>query len=560
MARRKRNSSKNGRLKNANRWTIAALAVVAVGLAAALLWYPHRVAAGETQPVESQKPTQPTDASFGGSVLAPKIILEPLVSRPTIASPARVKAIGRAGRNIDEILRSIETFIPKKKGAAKPNARTGFLALALDDGSVVTSHRPEQLLSGASNVKLFTTAVALVKLGPDFHFETRFASDAPIRNGVLEGDLWIQGGGDPSLTEEHGWSDGGATGALTRAAAGLANLGIREIRGSLVLDDRYFSDARYHPGWPSRDRGKPHALDVSALCAEHHKIEIAARALGGKVELELSPAMSGVRVENGVSVVAKNAARGIAASLSDDVIRVSGAIVEGGAASTSFHVLDGPKLFGYVATRAFENCSIAVGRGVRAAGLLDTAPNRTLVRLQSPAPLGEIIKITNRESDNMFAEMILKTLGARFGGAGTSAAGVEVVRRTLAEMGVATDGYAAIDGCGLAYNSKISPATTVALLRAMARTRVFEIYKDSLAGAGEGESTLRKRMRDPIFNNRVKAKTGSLDVATALSGYVEASNGETFAFSSITNYSEHGGSFKPDEDRCVRELIEINNK
>lgn len=477
---------------------------------------------------------------------------------PIAATAARTKAVGSAGRAIDQILREMETAAPKKKGGAKANARIGFLASAQGDGAVVTSHYPDQLLSGASNIKLYTTAAALLKLGPAFRFETKFASDANINNGVLEGDLWILGGGDPTLTSQDRFCEGGAAAALTRAAAELTNRGIRRVRGSIVLDDRYFSDARYHPGWPSHDRGKAHALDVSALCAEHHKISIEARAAGARAELEIWPPMAGVRVENSVQIVAKGQGKGIVARLDGDALRVSGSLSPSQTDATSFFTLDGTRLFGFVALRAFENCNITVDGGARSAALLDGAPKTILVTLQSPATLADVIRVTNRESDNLYAEMILKTLGARFRGAGTSAAGVEVVRETLGELGVPLAGYAAVDGCGLARESKISPAATVALLRAMAETKYYDIYKNSLAGPGDADGTLRKRLRDPIFNDRVRAKTGSLDGATSLSGYVDARSGETFIFSCITNYTEFGGSFKPDEDRCVRELVEID--
>lgn len=479
------------------------------------------------------------------------------VAKVTISSPARVREMGAAGRTIESVLRDMEAFAPKKKGAARPNAQVSFRAEALADGSVVASHHSERMLSGASNIKLFTTAAALLKLGPDFRFETLFASDAPVEGRTLKGDLWIVGGGDPSLTAQHGWCQGGAWGALSRVAAQLLQMGIDRVDGTLVLDDRLFTDAPYHPGWPARDRGRAHALDVSALCVEHNRIEVGARATENGVELDVTPPLSGWNIENNISIVGRKSDRGIAARVDGRTIRLSGTISPGESDSTSFFLLDGAELFGATALRAFEDCKLRVAGGYRKVGMLETRPQRVLVRLQSPATLAQIVKVTNRESDNLYAEMLLKALGARFKGAGTSAAGVEVVREVLSKLGVTLSGYAAIDGCGLARDSKVSAAAVVELLQAMSETDVFETYKDSLAVGGSGDGTLRKRFREPLFEGRVHAKTGSLDGATALSGYIDALGGETFVFSCITNYDEFAGSFKPDEDRVVRSLTEI---
>ncbi|MFN0208055.1 MAG: D-alanyl-D-alanine carboxypeptidase/D-alanyl-D-alanine-endopeptidase [Planctomycetota bacterium] len=549
---------------------IVAILGVATGLAAIALSDSGRApAAGKTGAANANEKSSLT-SNGNGSVAAAgsnnfnirAAGYSPKTRSPKIAisSPVRTREIGAAGKAIDTILREIESTAPKKKGGVRPNAQTAFRAEALADGAVVTSHRSDQLLSGASNVKLFTTAAALLRLGPEFRFETRFVSDANLSDGVLKGDLWIIGGGDPTLTSQNGWCQGGAHGALMRAAAQLINQGIRRIDGAIVLDDRFFTDAAYHPGWPSRDRGRSHAIDISALCVERHRIEVTARANGNDVSVETDPPLAGWELDKNISVVSKNAAKGIVARIDGNSIRVSGTIAAGSADTTSFFILDGPELFGAVALSAFQNCNITVSGGYRKVGLLENAPRRVFVRLQSPATLAEVVKVTNRESDNLYADMLLKVLGAKCKGEGTFAAGIDAVRETLQNLGVPSAGFAAVDGSGLARDSKISPAATVALLQAMAETPVFDIYKDSLAVGGEPDGTLRKRFREPMYRGRIHAKTGSIDGATALSGYADAAGGETFAFSCITNYTEFGGTFKPDEDRCISEIIKIRSK
>lgn len=549
-----------------------AVAGLLVALAGGLVWISQQKAKEGQQAAPPHEtagvaPRQPD--WFGGSTLRSKgsITAAGREVRPTLSSPARQRALGGAGREIQKVLREMENFVVKKKGASKPNAQIGFFAKSLEDGAVVTSHGSERILSAASNTKLFTTAAALLRLGPDFQFETKFASDAPLHEGVLDGDLWIIGEGDPTLSGEPGfvraggsYGRGGAYGALSRVAAGLASQGIRRIRGSLVLDDRYFSDAAYHPGWPSRDRGRGHALDVSALCVERHKIEVEARVTGDRVAFEVVPPLAGVHVDHAVTVVEKSAARGIVARLDGDTIRITGSIAAGDGGRTSFYMLDGPKLFGWAALRAFDDCHIKTDGGARRAGLLERPPVRSLAIMRTGVTLADVVRVTNRESDNLYAEMMLKVLGARFGSGGTFGAGVAVVRESLQKLGVPVSGFQAVDGSGLARESRASAATLVALLDAMARTPLFEIYKNSLAVGGEADGTLRKRFKEPGMKNRVRAKTGSIDGVTAISGYVDSERGETFIFSSLANYTEFAGSFKPDEDRCVRALAAVGDK
>ena len=148
------------------------------------------------------------------------------------------------------------------------------------------------------------------------------------------------------------------------------------------------------------------------------------------------------------------------------------------------------------------------------------------------------MRVTNQESDNLYADMILKVLGAKSRGDGSFAGGVAAVRDVMRELGVPAAGYAAVDGSGLARDSKLSAAAIVALLEAMDRHPLGPVYKDSLAIGGR-DGTLRKRFREPQVAGRVHAKTGSLDGVSALSGYVDSVSGEPFAFATLVN-SEKG--------------------
>jgi D-alanyl-D-alanine carboxypeptidase/D-alanyl-D-alanine-endopeptidase (penicillin-binding protein 4) len=488
-----------------------------------------------------------------GAATSPAIRAPEAASREVVKIPVRGASYEKARALLELGIRSLRG--PRKVGKMVEKADVGFLAKSLLTGETVHGSSQEELLSAASNTKLFTTAAALLRLGPDHRFETRFAADVTPRDGILDGDLWIVGGGDPTLTQEHQWCPSGVEAVLARVAEELVKFGVKTVRGSLVLDDRMFAGDRYHPGWPPRDRGKAHALDVSALCVEHDRIQIVADATGSEVAIHTVPRFRGIRLEHAVKVV-KGGNAGIVAHAEADSIRVSGSVAAGSSELTSLYWLDGPALYGYVALDAFATRGLEVTGGLRTPRAGESAPARTLVLLKSAVPLTEVVRVTNQESDNLYAEMLLKALGARFRGQGTFAKGLDVVRETLTSLGIPIDGFAAVDGSGLARDSRISASAIVALLEAMARGPVKETFRDSLALGGGREGTLRKRFRDPVFAGRVRAKTGSLDGVSSLSGYADAGSGETFVFSILVNF-ERGGSSKADEEQLVRRLVEI---
>ncbi|HKE00534.1 MAG TPA: D-alanyl-D-alanine carboxypeptidase/D-alanyl-D-alanine-endopeptidase [Planctomycetota bacterium] len=524
----------------------ALLALATVGATTALPRCSQRVSAAEpprvvAAPAAASQPAAP--------------LLRPVPAAAVVA-PERARAVGATRAAIDDVVAEMEAPRRGAKGkTARPPGEVAVVARSLASGERIAERHGSRLQKGASNVKLFTTAAALLRLGADHRFETKFSSDAPLGDdGVLEGDLWAIGGGDPTLAGE--WIEGGARAAFHRVADSLAERGIRRVRGSLVLDDRLFVDKPYHPLWPAEDRGKPHALDVGALVVEHDRITIEARAEGGQVALACTPTAAGWRVENAVKIAGGPSS--ITAHARDGVVRVSGSVADGRTARTSFGTLEPARLFGATLREVFAERGIQFGGDPRPPAPGERAPANVWLRLASAAPLAEVVAVTNRESDNLLAEMILKALGARRRGEGSFAAGVAAVRDAIAEIGVPTDGYAAVDGSGLSHQSKLTASATVALLDAMARTPLADAFRNSLATGGDPRGTLRSRFRDAGLSGRLRAKTGSLDGATALSGYVDTTSGETIAFSILTQYEEKGGaSFKPDEDRIVRALAEL---
>jgi D-alanyl-D-alanine carboxypeptidase/D-alanyl-D-alanine-endopeptidase (penicillin-binding protein 4) len=342
----------------------------------------------------------------------------------------------------------------------------------LTTGRSVYQLRQDEPRLPASNEKLVTSAAALAGWTATFRFSTQLFIDAPgpDASGVVDGDVYLRGLGDPTLStasfQSHHY--GMETGDIHDLVVGLQDLGVTRITGRIVADDGYFDAARSVANWrPS----------MTAYC-------------GPLSALTLNESFSG----HG----------------------------------------------GYVADPALAAAS-ALTKQLRAAGIrLAHAPLRgmtpitaTLACTELSAPLGRVLAATNKPSDNFLAEELLKGLGAGLGGAGTTEAGAEVAEDFLRSIG-ASDGFRVRDGSGLSYQDRLTTHTVLKILGAMAKRPDFPVFRRSLAIAGV-DGTLKDRMRGTAAAGNVRAKTGTLNAASSLSGYVTTANGHALAFSLLMN-------------------------
>ncbi|MEZ5126243.1 MAG: D-alanyl-D-alanine carboxypeptidase/D-alanyl-D-alanine-endopeptidase [Thermoleophilia bacterium] len=353
-----------------------------------------------------------------------------------------------------------------QQGIAAQNA--GIYIWDLESARPVYTWNADQLFTPASNQKLVTSATALINWGANHRFVTGLSmSDVPIENGVLDGDLFLCGYGDPSLStrayqrRELGFT----TASLERFARALSALGVRTVTGSVIADAHWFDAKRTVASW---------------------KPGIEATACGP---------ISALSVNQGFQ----------------DEERVSDPVLF---AATKF-------------TEVLRKAGIKVTGAPREGRL---AADAVLVKQQSSAPLKQLLKRLNKMSDNHFAETFTKGLGKDFGEAGTTAAGVRLSRATLASMDIPASSFVIDDGSGLSYLDRLTPHGIVRLLGCMYQRPDFAAYYDSLAIAGK-DGTLAERMRNTPAAGNAHAKTGYLNVATSLSGYVRSANGHLLAFS-----------------------------
>lgn len=419
---------------------------------------------------------------------------------------------------------------------------------SLDRGDTLFSFGGESPLAPASNMKLFTTAAALYYLGPHFRYNTFLMATGPIRDGVLEGDLVLYGTGDPTFSSRFGdnlrvWKAFADT---------LQALGVREVRGSIVGDGSYFTGSGAGEGWQESYMNASYAASAGALSFAENvaRLQIAPGAQAGwRPEVRLVPGGEGIAIVNQATTSASGSTRISATRIAyDGPIVVRGRIARGAqpvvrsvpvsdparfAAATFREVLTQREIgvSGTVeAAQSSEDSPIA-GRSVFAPALDSEAPVR-VIAVHTSEPILDILTIINKKSHNLMAEQVLRTIGRVAVGEGSVEGGRRAIEHMLEREGYRSD-VGIYDGSGLSVLNRSSAGTIIDLLELMAESPMWPFYWETLPEAGASDG-LRRMYRTGAEGN-LRAKTGTIDRVSALSGYVTSANGERLAFSIISN-------------------------
>jgi D-alanyl-D-alanine carboxypeptidase/D-alanyl-D-alanine-endopeptidase (penicillin-binding protein 4) len=406
-------------------------------------------------------------------------------------------------------------------------SRVGVQIVDLDNGTVVFSKDADALMNPASNVKLVTAAAALARLGVEYRFDTEFLIEPGASVDKLR-TLWIRGKGDPSLTTER----------LHAIASELQHLGVREI-GELVLDDSYFDGQRLAPGYEEELSDRPYAAPSGALSLNANAVGVYLRASapGAKAIVEIEPPSDYFEVVNaavGSNSRARRASVGSSWTGAQQRLTVRGTVPIAGD-WVAWKKIDNPPLyFGFTFKRVLEMHGIRV----RGKPRMGEVPERAkLLYVSRSETFDLILKRLNKYSSNFVAEQLLKTLGAEVKGApGSTANGVKVAEEFLErEVGIPRGSYILRNGSGINDTNRFTPRQLTQLLKAMwDRFPLAPEYLSSVGIAGK-DGTLRYRFEGSEAVGRLRAKTGTLEEVSALSGYVQAVGGERFAFSVMVN-------------------------
>ena len=430
------------------------------------------------------------------------------------------------------------------------NDAWGVLVVSLDHGDTLFSHRPDELLAPASNLKLYTSASALYYLGPQYRYGTYLVTTAPVVNGVLEGDVYLYGTGDPTLSDRIG--EGGME--VWRAFADtLAMLGVREVRGGVVGDGSFFEGSGTGGGWQESYINAWYAAPAGALSFNENVTTLRVTPgdeVGWRPEVLTVPGGAGVAVVNLATTVAGGGSRiEVTRAAYDGPIVVRGEIGSGSGAHWAGVPVPDPARFSAAAFReVLEDAGIRVTGDVRAvhdpaqsvfgrrkvfAHGFDDGQSPRVVAMHHSPPLFEILSVVNKRSHNMYAEQVLRTVGRAVVGSGSVEGGERAVSLMMErELGAAPTALAMKDGSGLSVLDQVSPRNVIDLLSVMSESPMFETYLATLPEAGERGL---RRMGGTAALGNLRAKTGTINNVSALSGYVTAANGERLAFSIISN-------------------------
>jgi D-alanyl-D-alanine carboxypeptidase/D-alanyl-D-alanine-endopeptidase (penicillin-binding protein 4) len=413
--------------------------------------------------------------------------------------------------------------VPAMKGV-----EIGILVARPEDGTEIFSLNPDKSLMPASNMKLLTTACALVRLNPEYRFKTIIYGDAPIRQGKVKGNLYLKGFGDPFLVNEEMW----------RMISNLHGIGLREITGDLIADDSFFDAERWRKGWGNHRTSRWYHAEISALSFNFNTIAfhlLAATRPGLPPLVWTAPPQSSyIRLENLAQTVKKRKKKINVERINTkdkDTFRITGTLAVDSKFKTFYRTIrDATRYSGVSFVDFLKRENITFNGKVKSGKV--PSPAVPIYTWKSKS-LGNIISGLNQFSNNFIAECILKTMGAEIlDPPGTAEKGLEVLRKFLVETGINTKSLVLDDGSGLSRQNRLSARSLVQVLSYMyGRFEYRPEYIASLATYGVN-GTLKKRNGAPI--RFVRAKTGRINGVLALSGYIGKGK-EMLAFSMLMN-------------------------
>lgn len=458
-------------------------------------------------------------------------------------------------------------------------AAWGVKIVSLDTGKTIFEHNPQKYFNPASNAKLYTAALALERLGPDYKIKTSlYSTSRPGASGTLKGDLIVYGRGDPTMAAR--LNGGDYFKGMEPLVAQFVNAGIRRIEGDLIGDESYFAGPPFGAGWEWDDLQAYYGAEVSSLTINDNAVDLfvkPADRAGLPCRITTGPATSFVTLMNRTQTAAKGAESRIVVyrPVGENIIYVSGRLSTDNTGYYGAIAVHNPAgLFVSLLKEALDRRGIAVtGRTrvidwkYREVSPFDSSRLIELGFVES-MPLGDIVRETLKPSQNLWAQLLLLQVGesSRFGagfgskpgtvspdgstripqiplsqsvtdlhaGQTSEEVGIEVLNDFLSRVGVRKGDVLLEEGSGLSRRDIITPEATVALLSYMSRSRWADTYRNSLPVAGV-DGTLQNRMKGTAAEGSVRAKTGTLRYVYTLSGYVTTAAGERLAFSIMLN-------------------------
>ena len=518
---------------------------------------------------------------YRGPNLAAVVLLFALLSQAFAASRKQTDSSGKLDHDLQQIL----------SDPAVARGLWGIYAVSLDSGRPIYGLNQDKLFTPASNAKLFTTAAVFGLIGPDYRFRTTVETFGSLdKYGRLNSDLVLVGRGDPNLSGRtlpynlHTERKAAPIQVLQGLADQLVLHGLKYVDGDVVADDSYFVFERYGEGWSQDDLAREWGAPVSALTINDNVIFVDIKPAdrpGERAFLNITPFPEYYKIDNrvmttpqgtGPRTVSINREPGssqltlwgnipqddpgfgealaiedpadFSARLFRQLLEERGVTVYGRART---HHTD------LASTQTFSVTSIASGGGD---STRPSVPAPLVLASYQSQPVSQDLRVINKVSQNLHAELMLRLLGKEKGTSGSIEGGLEVLRGFLVNAGIKPDQFVFYDGSGLSREDLVTPEAVVSLLRYCHQQPWGHVYEDTLPVAGV-DGSLAERFRNSPEAGVVRAKTGSLSHVFSLSGYAVTRSGQRIAFSVMTNNNTLPARKALDTiDRIVERIVE----
>jgi len=517
-------------------------------------------------------PPAPVALPSQSPVVVPAASATPVSSGPKTSNPT--KTLAELQSRITDILRKPELS----------PAMVGIKVVSLDTGRVLFEENAAKLLRPASNMKLYTVATALDRLSPDFRFTTSVYTTGRLdASGSVRGDLIVYGRGDPSLAAR--FNNGDYFKGINDLADKIVAAGVKRVDGDLIGDESYFTGPQYGSGWEWEDLTWYYGAEVSALTINDNALDLFIKPnpqVGKPAIITTGPADPLLTIVNEVTTAPAGTRRQILVhrGLGKDTLQIKGSIALDDRGYTGGIGISHPALlFVYLLRSSLAQKGVTIkGRSrtinpplsgpaldPRQRGSLTHYPDvpplnvPTEIATYQSAPFSLVAAQTLKPSQNLYTELILRTLGnipppitSSSDSSGDASAerqsqtaavelrqtseerGVEAVKGFLKTVGIRPESLDLNDGSGLSRNDMVTADSTVQLLTYMSRHRYAAVFRDALPIAGV-DGTLRNRMKGTVAEGNLRAKTGSLSSAASLGGYVTTAAGEKLVFTIMVN-------------------------
>lgn len=434
-------------------------------------------------------------------------------------------------------------------------ASIGISIRSSDSGDVIYDHHGKKRMNPASNMKLMTAAAAMSVLGEDYTFFTELATNGDIEEGTLEGDLYMKGKGDPTLLPDD----------LSDFAEKLDDKGIEKISGDVIADDTWYDDERLSPGLAASDEQYYYGAPISALNVAPDDdyntgsvvVEVSPETKAGQEpDVDVSPENKYVKVDNQAQTTGANGENDIEIKREHGTnkLTIGGTIPVGAGDTKEWMAVWDPSAYTLdLFKKALEENDIEIKGKTKQK---KTPEDAEILISHESMPLEDMLVPFMKLSNNAHAEVLVKEMGREIHNEGSWEKGLKVMKQVLPNFSVDVDELAIHDGSGLSHEDLLPARDVSELLYDVNTQDWYDSFVASLPVAGDDDKMVGGTLMDRLEDIDVKAKTGSIDGVSSLSGYLETESGDKLTFSILINHLLDEADGPQIEDKIINEIAD----